>query len=930
MDLVKKSGSSKTNRLVNESFARTLGTEQGPSDNYFEGARKPQYEKKEKIKGYRHGNSVLVTKVSDANKGYYGHVIDFFPATYELKTEGETYIETDSIRNQDITGKVMTKFGEGKVLEKIAAIQRDVDYIDFIVYVDRETSKQKIGLYVDDTGKIISYLESEGNDSNQAYAIRENKNNNFVRELKQDNLVEMMKRLQTDSIQELIESLNSIDLNEKTDGLIEFLKTSVESSPSLGISDKQQLLFTNWSNQEMSKRKITDQEKYKRPGFSFPHKIVPQQDYFNKENLNNFLFDRKISIVFNKDIIGSHHYMIVSGKNKGWNNVYKPDRDYYKISYTLVVKYKPGEINVDKQNKRYASIKKGEHSGKKFLIVKYNKAKLLMILSSNNREFVYEPSDVFYFDLKLTNGNVAEVIDTLRGNKLKIREKVESSNTMETRIISEDEIAEKLSGFTLSDTEREISTPEINPFDKFYIPDVGQGDDQEPFEEIFDDEFNEDKSQNGDYDEPEETNEIEREDNIEGKNSEGQANASFKDTERTSRTMIELTNKQKEILNMIKKASNSFGYFIEEYDILSNVENVIECLKGILNKTSISDYNIRFIIVLVIMYEAIKNSIDHDFDKIINKLFKGENSKGFFSAKDLSAENRNNFIFFESVLGDRSEAISKINALTKNKKQTFGENKDILKELILYADSIVQKCLGLSLNIRRKYELDLSQLIPVGINLETVRRKKDEKEENDLLRSQLYYTSMNILDNIELPSNEVHINWDIDSKKILDKFIKGLEKKARQQPEASKIILTIRDNLYRAPFAIRDDQLDSSTRSNFETVFLNLKKTIIEYKENKFNKIKEENERVSVNRKRIRQEKEELFGTDIDADEPGVGYILSKRQRKMLKNTQVSANRSEQLHKKIIFDEIKQKSPSDQLNDMKMLNDIVKKVTRKR
>ncbi|HBS53019.1 MAG TPA: hypothetical protein DD806_03350 [Flavobacterium sp.] len=869
MDLVKKSGSSKTNRLVNESFARTLGTEQGPSDNYVEGARTPQYEKKEKIKVYRHGNSAIVTKVGDAYKGYYGHVTDFFPATYELKTEGEAYIETDTIMNQDITGKVMTKFGEGKVLEKIAATQQGADYIDFVIYTDRETSKQKIGLYVDETDKIISYLESEGNDSNQAYITRENKNNNFVRELKQDNLVEMMKRLQTDSIQELVESLNSIDLNEKTDSLIELLKTSVETWEYNG----EDMLFKN--------------------GYAIQPKI------------QDILFDRKISIVFNKDIIGPHHYMIVSGQNKGWNNVYKPDQDYYKISYTLVVKYKPGEINVNKQDKRYASVKKGDYAGKKFLIVKYNKAKMMLRLSSNNREFVYEPSDVFYFDLKLTNGNVAEVVDTLRGNKLKIREKVESSNTMETRIISEDEIAEKLSGFTLSDTEREPDTPgipvEINPFDNFYIPDQ-QAEPEEQFEEIFDDEFNEDKSQSGDYDEPEETNEIEREELIEGETSEGQVKASFKDTERTSNVMEELTSKQKEILNMIKKASNSFGYYLEEYDILSKVENVIECLKRILNKTSISDYNIRFIIVLVVMYEAIKNSIDHDFDKIINKLFKGENSKGFFSAKDLSAENRNNFIFFESLLGDRSESISKIIKLTKNKKQTFGENKDILKELILYADSIVQKCLGLTLNIRRKYELDLSQLIPVGINQETGRRYKDEMEENALLRSQkmreMYYTSKNILDNIELPSNEVSINWDFDSKKILDKFVKGLTKKARQQPEASEIILTIRDNLYRAPFAIRDDELDSFTRSNFETVFLNLKSSIIEYKENKLNDIKIENERINQNRKRIYEEKEELFGTDMDIDEtePGVEEKLSKRQRlynieNSLRKAQVAANR---------------------------------------
>ena len=178
MDFLKNSGSSKTNRIVQESLTRTSG----PSEFYGSERKQEKYEKKEKIKNYSHGNSALVTKVGDDYKGYYGHVTDFFPATYELKTEGETYIEADEIIY--ISKKIITKFGESKILEKIVATQSGADYIDFIVYTDRETLKQKIGLYVDDTNKIVSYLESQGNDSNQAYITRENKNNNFLNSLK--------------------------------------------------------------------------------------------------------------------------------------------------------------------------------------------------------------------------------------------------------------------------------------------------------------------------------------------------------------------------------------------------------------------------------------------------------------------------------------------------------------------------------------------------------------------------------------------------------------------------------------------------------------------------------------------------------------------------------------------------------------------------
>ena len=104
MDFLKNSGSSKTNRIVQESLTRTSG----PSEFYGSERKQEKYEKKEKIKNYSHGNSALVTKVGDDYKGYYGHVTDFFPATYELKTEGETYIEADEIIY--ISKKIITKF----------------------------------------------------------------------------------------------------------------------------------------------------------------------------------------------------------------------------------------------------------------------------------------------------------------------------------------------------------------------------------------------------------------------------------------------------------------------------------------------------------------------------------------------------------------------------------------------------------------------------------------------------------------------------------------------------------------------------------------------------------------------------------------------------------------------------------------------------
>jgi hypothetical protein len=78
-----------------------------------------------------------------------------------------------------------------------------------------------------------------------------------------------------------------------------------------------------------------------------------------------------------------------------------------------------------------------------------------------------------------------------------------------------------------------------------------------------------------------------------------------------------------------------------------------------------------------------------------------------------------------------------------------------------------------------------------------------------------------------------------------------------------------------------------------------LKSAIIEYKENKTKSAKETSERITKNRKRIHEEREELFGTDMDIDEsePGVEEKLSKRQKmynieNSLRKAQVLANRS--------------------------------------
>ena len=874
MDLVKKSGSFKTNRLISQSLEETNFEQK---TNEYEKTEKT--EKKEKIKNFRHGDSVLVTQLGDSYKGYFANVVDFYPATYELKTEGENYVKTGDLINQDISKKVMTSFGEAEVLEKITRIENVSDVFKFIVYKENNeenkvgTQKQKIGLLVDDTKKIISYLESQGISSDQAYFTFENKNNNFVKELKQDVLIGFMDKLQTDEVQEIVNGIKTVDINKnQTDTLINLLKESVK----------------NWT---------VDQD----------YQILFDGEYPIFPKLQDSIFDKTISIVFNKDIIGEKHYMIATGPNKCWTNIYRPDQDYFKIKYQAVVKFKPGQITINKQNRRYATIKKGDYSGKKFLIVKYNHAKILINLTSNNRQLVYKPSDVFYFDIKLTNGNVAEVVDTLLNNTLKIREKDEMTNSFKVNVISENEIAEKLSGFTLSDTENvKENVRTTNDFENFYVPNYDQ-EFEESIQEVYDDE-DETKS-NGDYDEPDEQGEgnIEREENLAADLTEGEMKNSYKDTQRTSKTTDDLTSEQKEIVNKIKRAGELMGYYIDEYELLSKVEVVVNCIKKILNISSISSDNQRYIIVLIIIYEAIKNNLDFNINKIVSKLFKSKsekkNSKAFFTDKDLLAENMNSLVFFNDKLGSE-QVQQKISSLL-DQDENIKRNRKIIEELILHADHIVQKCLGYNINIKRTYELDLKDLIPLGFNSETGKRFKDEREEKDLLRVQevtrKFYTSKQFLNDSPLPNNEVDIVWDNDSKLIIKKFIKGLSNKAENQPDAKNAISYIKNNLYRGPFAL-NDAIDNDTKQSLYSVLRSLKSDIIKFKEKRLNIIKTNSNRVADKRKQIFDDKVSLFGESIDDDNIS-DESLTKRQKmynieKSLRKAQLSVNKDSYIDKK--------------------------------
>jgi hypothetical protein len=173
-------------------------------------------------------------------------------------------------------------------------------------------------------------------------------------------------------------------------------------------------------------------------------------------------------------------------------------------------------------------------------------------------------------------------------------------------------------------------------------------------------------------------------------------------------------------------------------------------------------------------------------------------------------------------------------------------------------------------------------------------------------------TVEDLVNNKPLPSTEVPIIWSQVNKPTLEKFKQEVQKKADTQAEnLRQDYIYIRDNLERAPFAIRDDPMKASVRKAFEGIYKTLVATILKQNLSIEKGKKRAREEQEQEQKQVRSKREEILAKIPKQDEEDEdmvpqhtsGYLKEQRKReteRAIARATRSANRSAYMTKKQI------------------------------
>lgn len=890
-------------------IAGTSGTPMVAKPAQVKTSVKPSGDGEAKKKSFTHGANVIFTH--GTYKGYHGFVSDFFPASLSLMTSGRAFIEAQKYGPIVQPGsRLITDVGNSVVEQVIPSIGGE--YVPIQLFKNRDDNQLRVGRVVANDNMILRSLMSQGKSMQEIQMMMDNPNNNFIIELSlfDSSLISNLSGLNIggNETDVLADQLTKMQINSETPAPLEQLSQEVKTNSSL--LDK-----------------------------------IVHPEYFGDE--------LQVKVVFKRDLVGPQYYLNVSD-NLGDIKIYNPTKTHYLVSYTRSVIFNPNMVTIEKaplqpgetafqikhekftvgtkkevkmtkqlanaeqsQFRYFGVVKSGPYRGQRLEVVDYSPAHLSVTLSTNGRrisshvvrkrtkdgsyiidEFnspVFEtslisPSDVFYLDLVLKNGNYVQVNKILPNGNMAVTEKDSNTRNYVQREISQDEIKELQPGFKFSDKEK------VTVQEELFIQGPSQEEETSEFQQTYDEE--ESDSQEVDY----ATSPI---DDIEVEEEQPQK-ASFKDTQRTNIEQRELTKQEKSIKDEIQSILKMLKVHDESIDVYGTMDNVINIVKMITRKLKTINFtgdltvtsNLKFIIVCIILYDLIKTGFDKNMNTVISMLF-----PSYFTIKDIQAQSMNENIFLmkwdDNLTQERiDESIAKI----RDYRQSESNYPKIIKELITNADIVLQGILGLHVNIMERAQVNLQDLIPVGINPITGRRFKDEALERDLqrgreasvrLRSSMV-TVEDLLNDRELPEQEIVITWGKINEPIIQKFKQEVQKKADTQVSLKQDYTYIKNNLHRAPFALRDDIMKPSVRKAFEGIYKTLLATIIKQNlkaEKSKKRQREEDEQVRLNRARISSEKP-INEDDEDFEQQNTKSYLKEQQKRETKRALDKAGRA--------------------------------------
>jgi len=765
-------------------------------------------------KSFIHGINVIFK--TGTYKGYHGIVRDFYPATYELTMAGTGYVEAEQYGNiKKVGDKFLSEYGESEII-KIIPLHSDKT-VRVVIYRDPLTNFLHVGLVLLDKQQFISeQLKKQGRSITEIDNLFQNKNNVFVVPLS----------LEDDSLSLHMSSLN-IGNRTISDSLAEQLN-NIHITDSSVVAPVQ--LLENFKEDLTQNARMLQKIMY--PERNTENEIIP---------------------VLNANIVGPMYYVNVSTR-LGEFTEYNPDKIQYFIKFNRSLKFKPSMLKIDQTDKRYAYVKKGPFANKKLRIKAYNEAHLKITLATNGKQLeshvikmtdkvgnpvlnihghqqfkvspIY-PSHLFYFDLHLKNGKDAQVVK-ITDDIIKIIEK-NDSNVFTERNITFNDVESEHPGF-------KIITGDDSTGYKQYIP-YFISETPEDSEEVYDEEDEEGEMDYGDEQEEGEEGELYTE-----SPREHEFKASFKDSERTSSEEVSLSRTQTELKTQIEKILRLLNINKQSIDIYSAANAIESIVNKIKEKLVSINYTInilttsdaKYIILLVVLYYLLKNNVSVPYiERNLTLLF-----GNYFNQNDIKSEELNKSIFlkkWQNELTDEeiSQSINSIRTLLLSKPKTerlkLERNINILKLVLVNADKIIQRMNNTHYNILSTIEIE-DTLVPVNRR----RIRQDEYEESEessskrARRTQLFskkttsehFITIKDLLNNNIPKKEVKIIWGEGIYLSLLNHVKDLIQ-TKYNDTQNADFLYIKQNLNRAPFAIRDDKIKPNVKKIFKHIYEN-------------------------------------------------------------------------------------------------------------
>ena len=446
--------------ILTSLIAGTSGTPTIAKPTQVQSTVKPSGEAKKK--SFTHGANIIFNH--GTYKGYHGFVSDFFPASLSLMTSGKAFIEAQKYGPLVNPGtSLITDVGNSIVEQVIPSIGGE--YAPIQLFKNRDDNQLRVGRVVTNDNMIMRSLMSQGKGMQEIQMMMDNPNNNFVIELTlfDASLISNMSGLNIGANEAdlLADQLTKMQINSETPAPLEQLSQEVKTNATL--LDK--IVHPEYFGDELQVKVV------------FKRDLVGPQYYLNvSSNLGDikiynptkphYLVSYTRSVTFNPNMVTIEKESLQPGEN-----AFQIKHEKFTIGPKKEVQMSKQQIaNEEKARFRYYGVvKSGPYRGQRLEIVDYSPSHLSVTLSTNGRKItshvvrkrtkygnyiidefnnpVFEtslifPSDVFYLDLLLKNGNYAQVNKILPNDNISVTEKDANTRNYTQREISQQEIQE--------------------------------------------------------------------------------------------------------------------------------------------------------------------------------------------------------------------------------------------------------------------------------------------------------------------------------------------------------------------------------------------------------------------------------------------------------------------------------------------------------